>query len=182
MPKLITFSYFPVQENNSVDEKNDEQIDIYHQLSDTVRNILSSDSSIRRKEEKNLAFLVEAIKQLDPQNWKATVQDLKERIICKLNNNPMQASVEVSWLIHQVITGLYKKSLSMCAINAENQRDHERSNLYSQTLSLVQINEEMARNIHAAGKPVTFKIIRNEFVPDWFSMVQNGKINSIARG
>jgi hypothetical protein len=167
--------YFPCKNMGHVEEKSQdcsEQLETYKGLLEVVEPVKQFVKGYSAKcwqeEKENLAFLIEATKQLDPDNWKDTIKYLKMKILDLSQNNASEAPKEVTWILLQTINTAYKASLAFRSADAHNNGNGRQGLSFERTLQLYDLSESLASNMHQEGKPVCFNVIRPEFVPLWY--------------
>lgn len=160
VPSSVERIYYPKatsQEWISSDGK--EQLIEYNALCDTIRSVQGLLDAQRNKNA--LAFLVEATRQAEPEDWKSRLKGTRERI-ADLRNSPS----EVSWFLYRLISKLYTDSLTQ-RLNCAKHNPQLNQEL-ARILLVLNAGTCLYQALHAEGQPVGLGTIPENDIPQWY--------------
>lgn len=110
----------------------------------------------------SLAFLIENLKNKNPQRWLENLEKITE----KINEiKKREGKIGVSWFLSELITKDYTEFL-------EKKEEETKDNFLKRKLRIMkeiqQKNLEFNRKAYQKGQPVSFGGVSMDYIPEWY--------------
>jgi flagellar biosynthesis chaperone FliJ len=141
---------------------------------------------IHRNTEKTLAFLIEVIYQLYPNDWEKELQEIEARITQIREDEPdvEQGNRKISWFINKLVVNFYEKALTSNSLIASRAHDQKIEQYFNSLFEQHQIVRKLEKMSEKRNEPILLRHLRREWVPSWylnikdelFSKIQSNKL------
>lgn len=172
----------PLNKNPVPEEKSDERIKYYDELSDLIfedQHFHSTEESQARTFEV-IAFLIQATKELNPNTWKGDINDIENKIKQIRQEVPdSESSYRVTtWFLTDLFLHLYQTAVIKDSLNTD---DPIKVRFYNRIFKNINNLKKLETRGEKNKEAVPIGGIHESFIPDWYRehTMKHKKIRSI---
>ena len=136
------------------------EIDEYERLLGQLKDVDGLEQATRRAGT-DLAFLIEEMKQKNPEEWRNDIQELKGRI----GQTAKEGMADVTWLMTEVIGSAYIEFLERRKSEVQDESLKRKLEIIKK---MTEDSIEFNRKAHKNGQSVAFVGVSLDYVPKWY--------------
>jgi hypothetical protein len=146
-------------------EQFNDEIQEYESLLEQLKGVEGIKLELTSHRE-SLAFLIEEMKQKNPEGWQDDLKKIKERLD---QTAKQEGEVGVKWVLSETISSTYIVFLSR---RQEEVLDKNLKRKIEIMKKMAKNSLEFNRRVHEQGQPVAFGGVSRSYIPEWYYYVE----------